>query len=225
MELQVFDPVVYSNAENMFLNAHLGEPTVVAMRQVPPGVNPNAVKPMLERINELQELEKHEKLPWCGLGPIKESIAIWIRENAKWANDHRRNKRAPRFPSMYSFDSKGRGHRGGPGSDAGQVRTYFGPAGERLPFAVDLIPSDVGEWLAPGFTEAPVAKGLVVDASTNRIECRVKVATGVCGHTESYKSESRNSYNLARGRMSRHLMKCTENVEGHRELHTEEFGE
>lgn len=225
-EINTFDPVLFSIKENEFLLENLGKPTVVALRAIvdPRQVNPAAVKPILERVHELSQLDEHEGQKWVGIEAMKKSIQAYLRENLRWASDHRRNKKAPRYPSLYSFDSKGRARRGGPGSDSDRVRTYFGPAGERIPFEVQLIPENIMEWIAPGFTEASTEKYLKVDAEANRIECLVPVRDGVCGHTESYRADSRSSYNAARARMSKHLRKATENVDDHRELHTNEFG-
>lgn len=223
-EIYVFDPVKLSYEENEFLLENLGKPTVVAMKAVKPGVNPAAVRPILARVTELEELSKHEGAPWVGIEAMKEAIATYLREDSKWAAEHDRNKKAPRFPSLFSFDSKGRAHRGGPGSDAGQVRTYFDARGKRLPFALPLIESE-GEWIAPAYTEQPEEKGMHVNADANRIECSVKMPDGqICGHTEAFKADSRASFNAARARFSKHLRKATENVEDHRELHTLEFG-
>lgn len=222
--IATFDPVLFSKEENRFLHGVLGQPPVVVMKAIPEGVNPAAIYPIIQRVYELEQLKNYDGTNWCGVEPLKRTIEAYLREDDKWARDAARNKRAPRFPSLYSYDSKGRPHRGGPGSDSGRVRTYFGPAGERIPFEVVLQPEETVEWSAPGFTEVPVEKDLKVDSETNRIECRVPVGSGVCGHTESYKAESRSSYNAARARMSKHLRKATENVERHREVHTNEFG-
>lgn len=216
IEINEFDPVEFSNEENQFLLEALGKPTIVALRTAHPPRTLAAVKPMLDRVNELIELEKHEGLTWVGVDALKEAIKIWFRENEKWRLDHKRNRRAPRWPSLYSYDAKGRAHRGGPGADAGRVRTWFKAGGERVPFAVQLIPSDVPDWVPPGFTEKPEV-GLKVDGNLNRIEC-------FCGHTESFKADSRASFVAARARMSKHLRRATEQVDQHRELHTNEFG-
>lgn len=221
-----FDPVLYSNEENQFLLENVGKPTVVALKNVGPNVVLPAVKAVLDRVNELIELEKHEGLKWVGVQAIKDSITVWFRENSKWASEHRRFPRqAPRFPSLYSWDAKGRPHLGGPGSDSSRVKTFFGPAGERIPFAVKLIIEDGGAYKGPGFTEGSLDPSLKVDTDLHRIECRVPVEGGImCGHTESYKADSRASYAAARARMSKHLRKATLNTEGHRELYTNEFG-
>lgn len=217
-EIYQFDPVAYSKFENDFLLDALGKPPVVALRDVRPGVNINAVRPILTRVYELEQLKEHEGYTWIGVERLREAIKVWLRENAKWASDHKRNKRAPRWPSLYSYDSKGRPHKGGIGSDSGRVRSYFDTSGNRLPFAVDLVSDDRPEWSAPGFTEAPDAKSLLtVDADKNRIEC------GICNHAESFKPASRASYNAARARMSKHLRRATEEREAHMELHTNEF--
>lgn len=224
-DIQVFDPVIYSREENEFLLEQLGTAPVVALTKKPENVNIAAVKPILQRVYDLEQLKTHEDLDWIGIEPLKNAIRIFIREDSKWESDHKRNKKAPRFPSLYSFDARGKAHRAGPGSDSGRVRTYFGKSGERIPFAVELIPDEAGEWVAPSFQEGPVEKHLKLDTESHRIECRVPMQDGtVCGHVETYKADSRSSYNAARARMSKHLRKATENVDDHRELHTNEFG-
>jgi hypothetical protein len=221
----VFDPVLCSNADNLFLLDHLGEPTVVAMRSLQPPATPATVRPILDRINELQSLEKADGEKWVGVNACKQAIKTWMAQNAKWAHDYKTKRNAPRWPSLYSYDAQGRPHRSGPGSDSGRVRTHFGPNGERIPFAVNLVPDVQTPWEGPISTEQPLSSGLKVDAETHRIECLVKLDNGsICGHTESYKDSSRSSYNAARARMSKHLRKTTENMDGHRAVHTLEFG-
>lgn len=222
-----FNPALCSDEDNVFLLAHLGEPTIVALHALAKETAPitrATVEPILRRVNELQALEAANGDKWVGVEAMKAAIRVWQRENAKWAHDHATKRNAPRFPSMYSFDAKGRPHRGGPGSDNGIVKTYFGPAGERLPLAIDLIPDYTADWVGPGMTETPVDPGLKVDAAAHRIECLVPVGDGVCGHTETYKADSRSSYSAARARMSKHLRKAMSNPDGHREVHLNEFG-
>ena len=224
-EIQSFDPVLYSDAENRFLLENLGSAPIVARQKITPPVNPNAVMPLIARVDELARLQAHDGSEWVGIEALKKAIVTWFEQNAKWRRDHERNKKAPRWPSLFSYDGKGRPHRSGPGSDSHLVRTYFGPAGERLPFEVNLFPDNIVPWTAPGFTEQSTSTGLFIDPDKSRIECRVKVGDSICGHTESYKEESRASYAAARARMSKHLRKATIEVEAHRALHSEEFGE
>lgn len=247
--LTSFDPVQFSNAENQFFLDHLGEPSIVVLRQIkgqingqaaypargkadatpivyPEGVIPASVKPILDGIYELEALSKLNEVKWVGIEKVKAAIRVWFGENQKWSASHKRNPKNPRWPSLYSFDAKGNARLGGPGSDSGQVRTYFGPAGERIPFALDLlVPDEDSMWEPPKFSEQPSDNRLKVDLEAHRIECRIKNPDGtICGHTESYKLDSRSSYNAARARMSRHLRKATTEIEAHRELQTLEFG-
>lgn len=245
--LTSFDPVQFSNAENEFLLKHLGEATIVALKSIkaergsthtsggradknpliyPEGVVPASVRPVLDGINELIELERHEGLKWVGVETIKATIVKWFEQNQKWAMDYKRsNKRAPRWPSLYSWDGKGKAHLGGPGSDSGTIKTYFDTKGNRVPFAIDLLLVDDYKWLPPGATDQPSETGLRLEEDAHRYECRVPFADGtICGHTESFKEGSRASKNAARARMSKHLRKATKEAEAHRELHTNEFG-
>ena len=239
----IFNPVTYSLAECKFLITHLGEPPALAMRECPPlqpisypspdgkrtlrsalapsGIIPDAVQPALERIYELSELQRHTGEAWCGVEACKKALRTYVEQSEKWARDKQRG--APRFPSMYGFDSKHRAHRGAPGSDSGIVSTYFDKTGTRLPFAIYLFGDGDAAWTpewaksTPAGTDAPdPTTGLVNNAEARRFEC-------FCGHTEHYKEDSRASYNAARARLARHLLKATDEVERHRELHSLEF--
>ena len=242
-----FDPVRFSLEECQFLIDHLGEPSYQALQTVqsvpqydssgkdknpvgyPNGVIPGRVKPIIDRVYELQDLASKGLLEWVGIPALKTALKAYLREQAKWSADKKRFPSAPRFPSMSSYDGKNRPHRGGPGSDSGKVQTFFDREGNRIPFAIDMLDAKqagqwVPEWAAlPGPDKAaPVippsaVKKLFTDPDHNRIECLV------CHHTESFKGESRASYNAARGRMSKHLRTETKEVDLHRELYTNEF--
>jgi hypothetical protein len=214
-----FDPVKYSLEENQFLLTSLGLAPIVALQTLPASCNAAAVKPILQQVYDLIELERATGQGWTGVETLKSTIEAYLGQAQKWTADKRRG--APRFPSMHSFDSRKRPHRSGPGSDSGQVRSYFSPKGERLPFAVDLIQSDAQDWV-PDWevqsAEEQAKSGLVVNAEANRIECQV------CQHTESFNKDSRGSFNAARARMSKHLRLAKDNVDAHREIYTNEFG-
>ena len=250
-----FDPVKYSLQECEFLLKHLGEPSFEALRDVkaapllnparnaaghvidrnptyyPDGVIPSSVKPILDRVHELIELERRNVLRWVGLTAIKNCIQTYLDQQEKWIADKKRFPAAPRFPSMSSYDGKNRPHRGGPGSDSGQVHTYFDNQGNRIPFALDLLSAKasgawVPEWAAQPEPEkasvsipASATKAIIDDAPNHRLECPV------CRHTESYRIDSRSSFNAARGRMSKHLRTMTTETALHRELYTNEFGD
>lgn len=218
--MQFFDPVSLSKAENRFLLQHVGKPPVVALSEVVHPVNPRAVKPVLDRVYELLELEKHRGEKWVGVEAIKAAISRWLEMDEKWSKEAKRGR--PRFPSLFSFDGRGRGHRYGPGSDSGWVRTYFDEKGKRQTFAIALTESaevKADEVFAPEYAGADMpTDGIKVDPDNRRIECLV------CGHTESFNPESRASYNAARARISKHLRKATIEPDRHREVHTAEFG-
>lgn len=213
--MNIFDPVKFSIEENNYLKEVLGQPTIVALRSKPADVNVAAVKPLLDRVQELVELEKHAGLTWCGVDAIKTSIDIYLTQAERWETDRRRGR--PRFPTMHTFDSRGVPHRSGPGSDQGQVRTYF-EGTERKKFEIQLIPDNIEDYKPEWFEADKPKNGLILDKDKNRIEC------SVCGHTETFRPDSRGSYNVARGRMSKHLRNAKDEVAAHREIHTNEFG-
>ena len=239
-DLQVFDPVRLSLAENAWLLRHLGEPWVVAGRDIHPQTNPQAspkdknpiiypdgviptkVKPIIDRVDELNRLEQHEGTKWVGVEAVKTAIQVFLAQYKRWQEDKRRG--APRFPSLHSFDGRGRPHRGGPGSDSGKVSTYFAEDGSRVKFAIEFVPSNLGEWVAEwavkaGQTADVPTDGLKVNDDLHRIEC-------FCGHVEKFKENSRASFNAARSRISKHLRGDTnvDTLDRHREIHTAEFG-
>jgi len=212
--LEKIDPVLYSIEENQFLIEHLGEPPLVALRSLPPTVNPRAVTPVLEEIYSLEQLREHRGEEWAGVDAVKASLKRYVEEALKWQNDKRRGR--VRFPSMHIFDTKGRPHRGGPGSDSGRVKSYFDAQGERKEFALELSGEVEDVWKAPTQADAPKS-GIKLNDELNRWEC-------FCGWTSSFNPDSRSSQNAARARMSKHLRTATDQVEVHREIHTNEFG-
>lgn len=52
------NPAYFSEAENEFLIEKVGEGPVAALRHAPADVNPNAVRPLLQKVADLVELEK-----------------------------------------------------------------------------------------------------------------------------------------------------------------------
>lgn len=222
-----FDPTLFSQEECEFLKTHANEPPIVAMKSLPlPGVNPRAVRPVLEGLQELKQLAQADAaFVWKGVGAVIEAIETWQEQNTKWARDTRRG--APRYPSRYSFTSRGKPLLSGPGSDNHTIKTYFRSDGSRAEFAVDLLTDGAASWVPEWIDRAvaepekeapkPVSLTLTVNSELNRIEC------GVCGHTESFNGASRQSYNSARGRISRHLRKPNSLPNEHTELHTQEF--
>lgn len=221
-----YDPAMYSNAENAFIIQSVGLPPRVAERDLPKDVNPKAVMPFLERCYELAQLKEHRGEVWAGPEAIKRAGQVWLEETAKWERDAKRGR--PRWPTMFAYDSRGRAFRSGTGSDNYKVKTYFDPNGNRIPFALELIPTDRPDWavgwsdsgqLPAGQTIDRSRDKIVTDTDNKRIECLI------CGHTVAFNPDSRNSYFSARARMSKHLRGATTDVERHREVHMAEFGQ
>ncbi len=218
-----FDPVRYSEIECEFLVQHLGEAPVVAERSLHRDLAAKGVMEEIARVYALAELEKSGGPKWIGLSSCKAALQNYIDQTRKWRLDWERTKgKAPMNPSMYTYDSKGRPHWGGPGADSGIVKTYFDKQGNRHPFALDVYEDGnsgwTPEWVGQGVGPDPLEKGLKNDTINTRIECLI------CGHTEKYNTDSRSSYNAARGRISKHLRTAKTLVDEHRELHTSEFG-
>jgi hypothetical protein len=213
--MEKIDPVTLSLDENKFLIEHLGEPPLVALRVIPTGVNPKAVLPILEETYTRMQLAEHRGEEWIGVDAVKQALQVYVAEAEKWHSDKRRGR--VRFPSMHTFDGKGRPHRGGPGSDSGRVKSYFDNRGERKEFAIELTAEAEALWTPPTQADAP-RDGLKLDDANNRWECLV------CGWTTSFNPDSRSSQNSARARMSKHLRTATAEPDRHREVHTNEFG-
>ena len=195
--METFDPVKYSLEENQFFLKHLGESPVSALKDtLPKGVNPVTVQEVLGKVYELDELQKHRGTAWVGHSAIKGSIERYLHESEKWKQLAKRG--APRFPTMSSWDGKGRPHRGAVSSDASQVTTYLDDNGNRKPLAVRLQDDGPGYSTPWAKKEAPLPEALVEDAEKGMLQCPVD------GWATNYNPDSRASENLARARMSKH---------------------
>ena len=196
--METFNPPRYSVEENKFFLKHLGEPPVSALQtKLPSGVCAAAVRDVLGRVYELEELKKHRGSEWAGTQAVSTAIHTYLNEEEKWRSMAARG--APRFPTMHAWDGKGRPHRGGIGSDAGEVNTYIDSTGTRKKFALELV--NIGtDAFVPPWTQAeePIPDAMVEDWEKGRLECPVD------GWTTGFKPESKQSHNLARARMAKH---------------------
>lgn len=195
--METFDPVKYSLEENQFFLKHLGESPVSALKEtLPKGVNPVTVQEVLGKVYELDELQKHRGTAWVGHSAIKGSIERYLHESEKWRQLSKRG--SPRFPTMSSWDGKGRPHRGAVSSDASQVTTYLDDDGNRKPLAVRLQDDGPGYETPWAQKEAPLPEALIEDTEKGMLQCPVD------GWATNYNPDSRASENLARARMSKH---------------------
>lgn len=202
--MKSFHPVRYSLEENQFFLNHLGESPVVALQQsTPDGVNPVTVQEVLGELYELDELEKHRGVPWAGQKAVAEIITRYLSEHEKWGEMAKRG--SPRFPTMYAWDGRGRPHRGGISSDSGEVTTYFDDNGDRQPLSVSLREEAIQSFKAPWVKKnQPIPENLIEDMDKGVLQCPID------GWTSNFKPESRQSYNMARGRMAKHCRSSTD---------------
>lgn len=168
----VFHPADYSLPELRFLLEHLEESPTVALDGGQPVktprdrsvnlkvgehvINPVQVRPLLQRMYELEELRRVRQKPWAGYDPIRESIERFIafQENCiEWQKQGH-----PRHPSMHTWDSTGERYKGGIGSDpSDRIRHEILPNGERRPFEVHLLQSEQSKTKLPWLSkDAPV---------------------------------------------------------------------
>lgn len=222
IDKNVFDPALLSFPDCDYLLAHAGEAPIVALGSIAPACNRTTVTQWIERFYELEELKKARGYDWAGVEAVKDSIKTYLRVRDDWKKEEAFG--APRTPSMYAFDARGNAHESAPGSDSGRVRTYFDSTGKRIPFAIHLVESGVtGQWKpkwASAQSEVKEALSIKTPEGKNCIECGVPG----CGHTETFRPDSRSSYNAARARMSKHCRVSKQDKELHLELHTLEFG-
>lgn len=226
-----FEPAEFSLEENRFLLEHLGESPIVALDEgTPKGVNEAAVRPMLTRTFELEDLRRHKGHEWAGLDLLKQKIAKFLRWMETAAEIKRRG--GPAHVSMYGIDGAGKLYKYAIGSDAGIVRSMItGPGGERERFAVDLrrpkgevIPSlfDIAPWLKgdPDRIHDDVEE---VWGEEGRVKGTWKSKHGtlrctICGQTEMFKTDNRSAYNAARARLIKHLRHVNTEIDRHRVL-------
>jgi hypothetical protein len=232
IDKNIFDPALLSFPDCDFLLNHAGEAPIVAKSNLPLHCNAVTVMQWIERFYELEELKKARGYDWAGVEAVKASIQTYLAVREAWKRDQ--SYGAPKHPSMYAFDSRGNAHESAPGSDSDRVRTYFDETGKRIPFAIHIVEAgSTGSWKpswitkkSPEQVKAEVGETsttpfeILEPAGKNCLECGVPG----CGHTETFKPESRSSRNSARARMSRHLRNSKIESQAHLELHTLEFG-
>jgi hypothetical protein len=210
-----FDPVFLSIPENHFVREHVGKPpAVIARIALPADVNPNAVMPVFEAVYQLEEVRTHDRVEWGGVESIKASIDAYLSHHAEsQALKARGGPEFPRWPSMATWDSKGRFVIGGVGSDSHQVRTTFDANGERVRLAVPLHPSGVVSVKPRWIKSEQTYDALVIDETKGFLQCPI------CGHAENYQPDTPSAKNLAHGRMTKHLTGAKDKADAHRELY------
>lgn len=218
--MKTFEPALYSLEENQFIQAHAGEPPTVAFHGgLPVGVNPKAVRPILERLYELEELQRHKGIEWVGVEAVKEACGLYLKAYDRWQEARKRG--APFPPTFFEWDGRGRPHRFGVGSDAGYVRTVFDEEGNRRKLAVQLELGESGayvpEWLKTR-VQAPIPQELTEDQEKGLLQCPI------CAHSINYEPGVQSKRSIARAQMAKHLTSTRKEAEAHRVLHAAVFG-
>jgi|TARA_R100000306_G_scaffold26694_1_gene30412 hypothetical protein len=196
--METFDPVDYSLAENQFFLKHLGESPVVALQEaLPTGVSAAAVRDVLGKVYELDELKKHRDKDWVGVRVIQTAIRVFLHEWEKWRDLNKRG--APRWPTLHAWDGKGRPHRGGIGSDSAKIVSYLDENGKRHRFAVPLHGNEGETFVPPWMREPePLPTECVLDVEKGFMQCPVD------SWATNFNPDSRQSQNMARARMAKH---------------------
>lgn len=245
----VFLGSLYSNQELEFLKAHFGEPSELALpegEEIPVGVNPAAVLPILDKTYRLELLAKAaaEKFPgkdirlWCGFDALKAVCQETLSWNETVAELKRRTigsspelRRAAGAPSLHMWDpDTDIPYIGGVGADADITRTALGDNGQRIPLYVALRDSGIGAIKSL----AGVAKFLrskspeqqaqrLMDSIPNTLdydhgESTSVVRCPICGHTEVFETIKPSTKREAERKMRKHLESARVKKEQHRVL-------
>lgn len=235
-----FEPAMYPLEVNEFIIEHGGEPPERAFAQGLPGkltltvdgagnqrqtgLCQADVYPIIDSLYRLDQAERHSGHPAHAVPAAKAAAKVYLRVVKEI--DAERKRGGPPNPSMFSWDSRGKGFHYGPGSDSEFMRTYFDADGVRKPLGVDLIPRDrteykpswVGKQAAVPYDLKSEWKEILDDPEHGILTCPI------CRFSQNYRLDSSASRNVARGRMSKHLRRPNTELEAHRALYTFEFG-
>lgn len=205
-------------------------------------VNPSAVSEVLDKVQAVVQTQAAGRLlgRFVGYDAVREKLSVALEYN-------RRRQEAKRYnpteghPSMSSYDSTGRAHTQGVGSDSQRVVTYFDHQGKRHRYAFDLVEAPVGrrggtawavmdvkeavkpvvdkpsEYESPVDPEMPEVMSFVVNDTEHYVQCPV------CKHVEQWKPQSAISRGHARNRMLKHCSSAKDEVQAHRRLAMESF--
>lgn len=204
----VFDPVLLSKGELEFLLEHLGTTPNVALHNFKrrPGVNPVAVREVMQIFIEHQELQESHGEEWAGYETIADSIQRWLawqeRCIAIW------HAGGPRHPSMHNWDSDGQMTKHGIGSDScDRVRSEILDNGEHRVFKVQLVGGrDGAADLMPWLKKTDEQKAAVQSDRTKYDARKCAFTCGVCGEIiATHKAGSTRAKRQAEARVLKHL--------------------
>lgn len=211
-----FEPALFSIEELEFLLDHLGETPNVALHEMDEeGVNPKAIRPILTRFVELDELEKVRKVPWAGYDAIKDSIKRYLDWHNKTAE--LQEEGLPRHPSQHNFEEDGTVTRGGTGADSSEmVRSEILDTGERKVFTVRLRDVKGGGSMKAPWLGGPKSKSAPAKTATAKVEEKDQIVhdrkrglymCGICDEAicTYSKTGGARSLTMAKRKVERHL--------------------
>jgi hypothetical protein len=209
-----FEPAFYSIEECEFLFENVGKAPAVALHKgTPQYVNPKAVRPVLEKVYELEELQKHSGSAWIGLDALKEVLRVYIDSVKGWEED--KQKGAPYPPTMFEWDSRGRARFAGVGSDAHYVNTFFDENGNRRKLGIHLTNEGIAqkyipEWARRKMEAHRTPDSLIIDEGLGHVTCPV------CQFVVNYDPTDTTKLNMAKAQMGKHMLKSTKSPDDHK---------
>lgn len=228
----------YSNEELAYLIDHFGESPEVAVpadEELPPGVNPAAITPILDQTFRLELLQvaARERMGddtlqlWCGFDKLREVCQLMLDWNATVQDLKKRTRdadgpirRAAGAPSLHMWDpDTDIPYLGGVGADSDFVRTAL-DGNQRVPLYVMLRETGLGAIKEmsgvaallrnkKGKAKATAPKNILAD-TPNALEYDHGSTTSVvrcpiCGHTEVFETSKPSTKRKAETAMRKHL--------------------
>lgn len=150
-KVERFEVSAYSLAEAQYLLDNLGQPALVVLGDeedvpdLPKGVNPAAVRPILQRAYDLEQVFKARHIAWSGFDAMKKVLKLYLAwmqlvkaaKRAVGRNEPAEDRRAANFPSGHLWDD-GVAAYYGIGADAGRLLSMIDDDGNRVPLWIDL---------------------------------------------------------------------------------------
>lgn len=204
----IFDPVLYSKGELEFVLDNLGKSPNVALHGFKrrPGINPVAVREVLEVFKDHEEMEDAHGIEWAGYETIAESIQRWLAWQERCLAIY--NAGGPRHPSMHNWDSEATMSKFGIGSDScDRVRAEILDNGERRQFKVQLVGgTDQATDLMPWLRKDPAAQARAQEDRTKYDAKKCSFTCGVCGEIiATHQKGSTRSKRTAESKVLKHL--------------------
>lgn len=243
--LPLFLGSTYSNQECEFLIEHLGKPSELALQDedsLPDGMNPAAVKPILDLTYRLQLVEDAAKesgveglKTWCGFDALKEVLEGTLRWRVTTQELKKRTRgateevrRAAGAPSLCLWDpDTDIPYMGGVGADTEIVRTML-DGNKRIALFAELKSTGVGALRSltsvAGFLRGEADSGKRTEQMEDNSLTYTRngsfgaVACPICHFSDTYTLASPSAKRESEGKVIAHLKSARIKKEAHRIL-------